>query len=189
MTLAALIDAPDVAASDAAASDAARKALERLLVELSSEEWPDRPELLERARDLIRQAHGGRAPRVLDPFAGGGSMPLEALRLGCDAVALDLNPVAYLALVASLVYPQKYGGGEGQEAGGKGQKWRMSGWKNGRMSEWKNGRMGEWKNGRMGEWKNRRMGEWKKTSRITHHASRCPVWKPPLAPPPNSSKM
>ena len=101
MTLAALVDAP--------ATDAERRAMERLLVELSSKEWPDNPVLLERARELVRQAHGGRAPRVLDPFAGGGSMPLEALRLGCEATALDLNPVAYLALIGSLVYPQKFG--------------------------------------------------------------------------------
>ncbi|MBN2390630.1 MAG: DUF1156 domain-containing protein, partial [Anaerolineae bacterium] len=126
MTLAALIDAPDVAASETA-----RKALERLLVDLSSEEWPDRPDLLERARDLIRQAHNGRAPRVLDPFAGGGSMPLEALRLGCDAVALDLNPVAYLALVASLVYPQKYGRIKNQESANQ----RISESANERISE------------------------------------------------------
>ena len=101
MTLAALLDAPQ--------TDPQRKELDKLLVDLSSEEWPDMPELLERARALIRQAHGGRTPKVLDPFAGGGSMPLEALRLGCEATALDLNPVAYLALIASLVYPQKYG--------------------------------------------------------------------------------
>jgi len=101
MTLAALVDAPG--------TQAERRALEDLLVELSSEEWPDKPGLLQRAQELIRQAHGGRAPRVLDPFAGGGSMPLEAMRLGCEATALDLNPVAYLALIASLVYPQKFG--------------------------------------------------------------------------------
>ncbi|MDY7075912.1 MAG: DUF1156 domain-containing protein [Chloroflexota bacterium] len=101
MTLAALVDAPE--------TEAEREALEHLLVELSSEEWPDKPTLLERARALVRQAQGGRAPRVLDPFAGGGSMPLEALRLGCEATALDLNPVAYLALIASLVYPQEFG--------------------------------------------------------------------------------
>jgi adenine-specific DNA methylase len=101
MTLAALVNAPR--------TDAERETLERLLVALSSQEWPDAPRLLEQARDLIRQAHGGRAPRVLDPFAGGGSMPLEAMRLGCQATALDLNPVAYLALIASLVYPQQYG--------------------------------------------------------------------------------
>jgi len=48
-------------------------------------------------------------PKVLDPFAGGGSIPLEALRLGCDAYAMDLNPVAYLILLCTCVYPQKYG--------------------------------------------------------------------------------
>jgi putative DNA methylase len=103
MTLAALVDAPQ--------TEAERQALEDLIVKLSSEEWPEMPRRLEQARAWIREAHGGRAPRVLDPFAGGGSMPLEALRLGCDAVALDLNPVAYLALIASLVYPQAFGQG------------------------------------------------------------------------------
>lgn len=53
----------------------------------------------------------GRAPRpkVLDMFAGGGSIPLEALRLGCEAYALDLNPVAHIIELCTLVYPQKYG--------------------------------------------------------------------------------
>ncbi len=103
MTLAALVDAPD--------SEKQRKALEKLMLDLCQDEWPNAPQLLEQAQALIRQAHGGRAPRVLDPFAGGGSMPLEAMRLGCDATAVDLNPVAYLALIGSLVYPQKYGKG------------------------------------------------------------------------------
>jgi putative DNA methylase len=53
----------------------------------------------------------GRAPRpkVLDMFAGGGAIPLEALRLGCEAYALDLNPVAHVIELCTLVYPQKYG--------------------------------------------------------------------------------
>jgi putative DNA methylase len=53
----------------------------------------------------------GRAPRpkVLDMFAGGGAIPLEALRLGCEAYALDLNPVAHIIELCTLVYPQKYG--------------------------------------------------------------------------------
>jgi putative DNA methylase len=101
MTLAALVDAPQ--------TEAERQKLEKLLVKLCSEEWPNMPELLEQAQALIRQAHNGRSPKVLDPFAGGGSMPLEALRLGCEATALDLNPVAYLALLATLVYPQQFG--------------------------------------------------------------------------------
>lgn len=51
----------------------------------------------------------GEIPTVLDPFAGGGSIPFEALRLGVNAVAVDYNPVAYLILKATLEYPKKYG--------------------------------------------------------------------------------
>jgi putative DNA methylase len=65
--------------------------------------------LIEKARKLIREAFGGRAPRVLDPFAGGGSIPLEALRLGCETYALDYNPVAVLILKAVLEFPQRFG--------------------------------------------------------------------------------
>ena len=48
------------------------------------------------ARDLVKAAHPEETPLVVDPFAGGGSIPLEALRLGCDTFASDLNPVACL---------------------------------------------------------------------------------------------
>lgn len=53
----------------------------------------------------------GRAPRpkILDMFAGGGTIPLEAARLGCDAYALDLNPVAHIVELCTLVFPQKFG--------------------------------------------------------------------------------
>ena len=54
------------------------------------------------ARDLVRAAHEGAVPLVVDPFAGGGSIPLEALRLGCEAFATDLNPVSCLILQAML---------------------------------------------------------------------------------------
>jgi len=59
----------------------------------------------------LEDIEAGRAPRprVLDMFAGGGSIPLEALRLGCEAYALDLNPVAYLIELCTLVYPQQFG--------------------------------------------------------------------------------
>ena len=46
-------------------------------------------ETLEWFRQEIRKAYGGRAPKVLDPFASGGSIPLEAMRLGCEATARD----------------------------------------------------------------------------------------------------
>jgi putative DNA methylase len=61
------------------------------------------------ARRRVLEAGGGTPPRVLDPFAGGGAIPLEALRLGCETHALDLNPVAYLILKATLEYPQRFG--------------------------------------------------------------------------------
>jgi putative DNA methylase len=59
----------------------------------------------------VEDIEEGRAPRpkVLDMFAGGGAIPLEALRLGCDAYALDLNPVAHIIELCTLVYPQRYG--------------------------------------------------------------------------------
>ncbi len=59
----------------------------------------------------VEDIEEGRAPRpkVLDMFAGGGAIPLEALRLGCEAYALDLNPVAHIIELCTPVYPQKYG--------------------------------------------------------------------------------
>ena len=61
-------------------------------------------------REEIKKAYGGRAPRVLDPFAGGGAIPLEAMRLGCEATAIDINPVAWFILKCTLEYPQKLAG-------------------------------------------------------------------------------
>ena len=65
---------------------------------------------LEWFRSEIRKAYGGRTPRVLDPFAGGGAIPLEAMRLGCDVTAMDINPVAWFILKCTLEYPQKLSG-------------------------------------------------------------------------------
>ena len=61
---------------------------------------------LARLREEIREAFGGRAPRVLDPFAGGGAIPLEAMRLGCEVTASDINPVAWFILRCTLHYPR-----------------------------------------------------------------------------------
>jgi putative DNA methylase len=91
--------------------------------------YPGDPKVIAQAQRHILEAHAerltretgkpvtvedieaGRAPRpkVLDMFAGGGAIPLEALRLGCEAYALDLNPVAHIIELCTLVYPQKYG--------------------------------------------------------------------------------
>ena len=65
--------------------------------------------LLERARRRILDCNDGKPPKLLDPFAGGGAIPLEGLRLGCEVEASDLNPVAVLILKGTLEYPQKYG--------------------------------------------------------------------------------
>ena len=67
---------------------------------------------LEKLREEIREAFGGRAPRVLDPFAGGGAIPLEAMRLGCEVTASDLNPVAWFVLRCTLHYPRLVAGQE-----------------------------------------------------------------------------
>jgi putative DNA methylase len=61
------------------------------------------------ARELVRIANGGEVPTVLDPFAGGGAIPLEAGRIGAQPIANDYNPVAYLILRATCEFPQKYG--------------------------------------------------------------------------------
>ena len=61
-------------------------------------------------RARIRDVHGGRAPRVLDPFAGGGAIPLEAMRLGCEVTAADVNPVAWFILKCTLDYPRRLAG-------------------------------------------------------------------------------
>ena len=71
----------------------------------------DRP-AMDDFREQIREAFDGRAPKVLDPFAGGGAIPLEAMRLGCDTTAIDLNPVAWFILKCTLEYPQKLAGQE-----------------------------------------------------------------------------
>ena len=67
------------------------------------------PSLIERARKEILEANGGVPPKVLDLFGGGGAIPLEALRLGCETYSNDLNPVAVLIQKCTLEYPQKYG--------------------------------------------------------------------------------
>jgi putative DNA methylase len=70
---------------------------------------PESPALTA-AREVVSVAGPeGSRPRILDLFAGGGAIPLEALRLGADAVALDLNPVAHLIQRCCLEFPQRYG--------------------------------------------------------------------------------
>ncbi|KXB06558.1 hypothetical protein AKJ51_03510 [candidate division MSBL1 archaeon SCGC-AAA382A20] len=67
---------------------------------------------LSTARQKIRKNFDGRAPRILDPFSGGGALPLEAQRIGSKAHALELNPVAHILDKSVMKFPyeasQKY---------------------------------------------------------------------------------
>ena len=65
--------------------------------------------IIKMAREDILKANEGKPLRVLDPFSGGGSIPLECLRLGLETHAVDYNPVANLILKCTLEYPQRYG--------------------------------------------------------------------------------
>ena len=94
---------------------ALRKALLDFIADFANWDNSTRKEYLETARALTASAHEalggapGTRPLVVDPFAGGGSIPLEALRVGADAFASDLNPVAVLLNKVVLEYIPKYG--------------------------------------------------------------------------------
>lgn len=79
------------------------------IIELSKWENSLNQTIIEKARKDILVANGGKPPKVLDPFGGGGAIPLEALRLGCETYTGDYNPVAVLIQKCTLEYPQKYG--------------------------------------------------------------------------------
>jgi hypothetical protein len=79
-----------------------RQALLRFIADFANWDAAGETIYLEAGRALVRAAHGDEPPLVVDPFAGGGSIPLEALRLGCEAFASDLNPVACLILKVLL---------------------------------------------------------------------------------------
>ena len=89
-------------------TDEEKEEKRKFIVELSKWENSLKSDVIEKARKDILDFYG-RSPRVLDCFAGGGSIPLEALRLGCEAHAVEYNPVAVLILKCTLEYPQKYG--------------------------------------------------------------------------------
>lgn len=90
-------------------SEAERHALNKKIEAITRWGTENGPEL-DYFRQEIRKAFGGRAPRVLDMFAGGGAIPLEAMRLGCDVTAIDYNPVAWFILKCTLEFPQRLAG-------------------------------------------------------------------------------
>jgi len=100
-TFAALVNAP--------ATESERDALMKLIIASLPHKAPQqKPHVFEEMRERILQTFDGHAPKVLDPFAGGGSLPLEAARLGCEAYAHDLNPNAVLTLLGTVDYPMRF---------------------------------------------------------------------------------
>ncbi|WP_144794193.1 DUF1156 domain-containing protein [Microbacterium paludicola] len=90
--------------------DAERARLHALMEKLVVWENSNDENLLEQARNEIRKSNNGELPAVLDPFAGGGAIPLEAQRLGLEAHASDLNPLAVLINKALIEIPPKFAG-------------------------------------------------------------------------------
>ncbi|WP_417273893.1 DUF1156 domain-containing protein [Celeribacter halophilus] len=88
--------------------EAERKRLFQIIEELVKWENSTNEEVLERARAEIRASCGGELPPVYDPFSGGGSIPLEAQRLGLPAYGSDLNPVAVMIGKAMIEIPPKF---------------------------------------------------------------------------------
>ena len=92
------------------ARDSARMRLFDFIEHLVKWESTTNEALLNEARKLIRIATDGNPPPLVDPFAGGGSIPLEAQRLGLEAHANDLNPVAALINKAMIEIPPRFAG-------------------------------------------------------------------------------
>ena len=90
--------------------NAERKRLHHLIEQLVLWENSTNAELLSQAHHAILESTGGTPPPILDPFAGGGTIPLEAQRLGLSARASDLNPVAVLINKALIEIPPKFAG-------------------------------------------------------------------------------
>lgn len=102
-TMAALMPAPR--------SEEERKRFHKLITENLDWELGKEPQKqAEKLRAILKEHGLVKTPKTLDPFSGGGALPLEAERLGAEAFATDLNPVAHLIQLATLYYPQRFAG-------------------------------------------------------------------------------
>jgi len=90
--------------------DKERQRLFRLIEKLVLWENSNNRAVLDEAHAEILKSTGGHPPPIYDPFCGGGSIPLEAQRLGLEAHASDLNPVAVLITKALIEIPPKFAG-------------------------------------------------------------------------------
>lgn len=94
----------------AEAQDAERERLFGIVRRLMGKKLHEQPAVYEEARKEMLRHCGGKLPPVLDPFSGGGSIPLEAARLGFEAHAADLNPVAVLLNKCNLELAPRWAG-------------------------------------------------------------------------------
>lgn len=92
------------------AQEKERRRLFRILEELVKWENSNDKRVLDDAKAEILKSTDGNPPPLLDPFAGGGAIPLEAQRLGLEAHAHDLNPVAVMINKAMIELPPKFAG-------------------------------------------------------------------------------
>ena len=90
--------------------NAERQRLFKILEDLVVWENSNDEQVLEAAKAEIMKSTGGNPPELLDPFAGGGAIPLEAQRLGLKAHAHDLNPVAVMINKAMIEIPPRFAG-------------------------------------------------------------------------------
>ena len=90
--------------------DAERERLFGIIRKLMGKKLHEQPAVYEEARKEMLKHCGGKLPPVLDPFSGGGSIPLEAARLGFPAHAADLNPVAVLLNKCNLELAPRWAG-------------------------------------------------------------------------------
>ena len=98
-------DGPNASKKD---SDTPRMRLFDFIERLVTWEATTDEKIMGQARELIHCATNGNPPPLLDPFAGGGSIPLEAQRLGLQAHASDLNPVAVMINKAMIEIPPRF---------------------------------------------------------------------------------
>lgn len=92
------------------AQEKERQRLFKIIEELVKWENSNNERVLEMARQEILKSCDGELPAIYDPFSGGGSIPLEAQRLGLPAYGSDLNPVAVMIGKAMIEFPPKFSG-------------------------------------------------------------------------------
>lgn len=98
----------DVSAYAERAIQDERQRLFRLIERMVNWDEISNDAFFDEVRAEIRKSTGGNPPAILDPFSGGGTIPLEAQRLGLEAHASDLNPVAVLINKALIEIPPKF---------------------------------------------------------------------------------